>query len=280
MDLCICEFDDAFDEQPRLGLWLLHIQPERLGNASSGLSRHWETTNSDRIRNRYEELLRRQRIQEEARERQRQFERRRRMAEQEEDEEYEERERRQRGFPLGDLLWVAGAHVPAPRYELGQRYEHRLALWDHHWFDQWNFIAVMDDWGGDSWVDRRWVDDLSSTDFDSYFDLDDYSDSGELTQRSRRRYSHGAPKRMQTVKAWAPRRPDGASGMEHKGASNQRATPHRQKVLAVSHPRRQRNAAPVNALAQQRREIALARRLREMQRSQHRQSAAIRRIVR
>merc|ERR1712079_968278 len=107
-------------------------------------------------------------------------------------------------------------------------------------------------------------------------DPDDYADSDELTQRSRRRDSHGAPKRMQTVKAWVPRPPDGASGMECEGTSKQRATPHRQKVSAISHPRRQRNAAPANALAQQRRETALARRLRETQRSRHRQSAAVR----
>lgn len=38
MDLCICDFDDDdFDKQPCLGLWLLHIQPERLGNACAGL---------------------------------------------------------------------------------------------------------------------------------------------------------------------------------------------------------------------------------------------------
>merc|ERR1712039_376444 len=110
------------------------------------------------------------------------------------------------------------------------------------------------------------------TDFDAYlayFNLDDYSELDELTQRSRRRDSHGAPKRMQTVKAWVPRHLDGASGMEYKGTSNQRANPRRQTVSAVSHPRRQQKAAPAHALAQQRRGRALARCLREMQRSRH-----------
>merc|ERR1719464_126907 len=101
MDRCICEFDDDFGEHPCLGLWLSHIEPERLGNACAGLSRHWETKTSDRIQKRHEELLRRQRLQEEALERQRQFELRVTMAER---EEHEEREQRQERSALGDLL--------------------------------------------------------------------------------------------------------------------------------------------------------------------------------
>lgn len=285
MDLCICEFDDDFAEQPCLGLWLLHHQPERLGNACAGLSRHWETTNSDRIKDRmkkrHEERLRRQRLQEEAQERQRQFELRVTMAEQ---EEREERERRQERSALGDLLWVAGAPVPAPQEvpDPGQRYEHRCALWDHHSDDHLSFWDEDDHWyfwNAHGYLFFDWNEDGCDlhTDFDFYFDLDSYSDLDELTQRSRRRHSHGAPTRTHTVKAWVPRHPDEASGMEHSGVSNQRATPHRQKVSALSHPRQQRNATPANALAQQRQEIALARRLREMQRSRQRQSTAMRR---
>jgi hypothetical protein len=136
------------------------------------------------------------------------------------------------------------------------------SFWNDHWY--------LSDWNEDGY-------DLPPTDFDLYFDLDFYSDLYELTQRSRRRDSHGAPKRTQTVKAWVPRHPDEASEMEYSGLSNQRVTPRRQKVSALSQPRRQRNATPANALAQQRQEIALARRLRETQRSRHRQSAAMRR---
>jgi len=240
---------------------------ERLGNVSSGLSRHWETKTSDRIKKRYEEVLRRQRLREEALEQLRQFERRVTVAER---EEHEERERRQEHLPLRDLLWVAGAHVPVPQeiQDPGQRYQHRLALWDHDWVDYWRdqLHYGHHEWV-DNWMDHDWdtEDEWDDWDEDGY---DDFADSDELSQRSRRRDMHGAPKRMQTIKAWVPLHPDGASGV---------ATPHRQKVSAVSHPRQQRKNAPMNVLAQQRREIALARRLREMQRSQNRQSVAMRR---
>lgn len=206
------------------------------------------------------------------------------MAEQ---EEREDRWRRQERSALGDLLWVAGAPVPAPQevQDPGQRYEYRCALWEHRWDGHmdhmyfWDEDEYWDFWDEDDyWNFSYWNGDGHDlTDFDFYFDVDFHSDLDELTQRSRRRGRHGAPKRTHTVKAWAPRHPDEASEVEHSGVSNQRATPHRQKVSAPSHPRRQRNATPANALAQQRQEIALTRRLREMQRSRQRQSTAMRR---
>lgn len=313
MDLCNCDFDDEIDDfdggiggQPCLGLWLLHHQPERLGNACAGLSCHWDGIGiTDSMKKRREERFRRQRRQQEAWERQQEaWERlqqwwsRVRMAEQ---EEREERWRRHERSALGDLLWVAGAPVPAPQEvrDPGQRYEHRFALWDYLWDghvdpsyfldywdiwdedDYWNYWHFINIWDEDYyyyWHFSNWNGDGHDlTDFDFDFDADFHSDLDELAQRSRRRDRHGAPKRTQTVKAWAPRHPDGASEVEHSGVSNQRATPHRQKVSAPSHPRRQRNATPANALAQQRQEIALARRLREMQRSRQRQSTAMRR---
>lgn len=283
MEVCICEFDEDFDEQPCLGLWLVHIQPERLGSASSGLLRHWETKNSDRIRKGHEEMLRRQLLQEAARERRRQIELRLTMAWR---EEREERAWRSERLALGDLLWVAGAPVPAPNevQDPGLWYEHRLALWDHDWVDHWR---IRDHWHfapwgaelNDDWADWDEDRDVSApTDFDSYFDLDDYADSGGPTHRSRRRDRHGAPQRRQIVKAWVPQQhSDGVPRMESNGASEQRATSQRQKASAVSHPRRQRSTALANTVAQQRQETALARRLREMQRSRHRQSVSIRR---
>jgi len=189
-------------------------------------------------------------------EKRREARRRRRAA----DEAYAESRNRLGRSLFGGLLWLAGAPVLAPREveDPAQRYEHRLEYWYH-----------------DSYADS--FDD--NDDVDEHFSDDDLMDWERApSSRAQRRDKHGIRKRTRAVKAWAPL-PAVVLGANTDQVATGNVASHRHKVLAMTHPRRQLNGDLASALASQRRDVAVARQLRERQRARVRQDAARKRAA-
>lgn len=151
---------------------------------------------------------------------------------------------------LGVLLWRAGVGIPAPAL-LSEPQPYNTAFEGALVRSEAAASDDPDDWEED-WSTNDWENETWHEDWD------------DVAPKSQRRAGQSAPKRIYVEKAWVPRPGGPDSCIPTSGEPEPRHQREKVMVKALARPRRQQQALTTVA----RQKVALARRLREAQRSQ------------